>query len=94
MMLNVDVNFCVLGFDFSLVDAWGGGQAIQKLRGFLWQRFNSLRKKMTNIQIKQTVLLKYKYGFEFLGQHAAEVRLRWVTVRILLSLFIRWSDLQ
>ena len=47
---------------------------MQKIRDFLLQRMNSLKKKMTNIQIiQQSVLLKYKGLYKFLQEHASEV---------------------
>ena len=50
-------------------------KAVAKLRTFFWQRFDALRKPKTNIQIKQTVLVKHRRAFEFLLRNAGDVAL-------------------
>jgi hypothetical protein len=50
-------------------------KATAKLRLFFYRRFESLRKPQTNIQIKQSVLVKYRRAFEFLLKNADDVAL-------------------
>jgi hypothetical protein len=50
-------------------------KAVAKLRTFFWQRFDALRKPKTNIQIKQTVLVRHRRAFEFLLRNAGDVAL-------------------
>ena len=44
-------------------------KAIQRIRAFLLERFHALQKPKTNIQIKQKLLVKYRYFYEFLLYH-------------------------
>eukprot|EP01083_Nonionella_stella_P077024 210128_1 len=48
-------------------------KAISRIREFLLKRIHSLKKPKTNIQIKQDLMLKFKYFYEFLSEHAPEV---------------------
>lgn len=45
-------------------------KAIHRIRHFLLERFHSLKKPKTNIQIKQRQLLKFQYFYQFLLHHA------------------------
>ena len=47
-------------------------KAVARIRGFLLQRIFMLKKPQTNIQIKQNLLLRYRYLFRFLQMHAPE----------------------
>ncbi|PRW32567.1 vacuolar sorting-associated 52 A isoform A [Chlorella sorokiniana] len=53
-------------------------KAVQRCRDHLMERIYDMRKPKTNLQIKQSVLLRYRYMAAFLKQHApniyAEVR--------------------
>ncbi|GAB4822229.1 hypothetical protein N2152v2_009275 [Parachlorella kessleri] len=57
-------------------------KAIARCRDFLMERFYDFRKPKTNVQIKQNVLLKYKYMIQFLRHNSkdifAEVRAAYV----------------
>ena len=44
-------------------------KAIQRCRVFLLERFHALQKPKTNIQIKQKLLVKYRYFYDFLLYH-------------------------
>ena len=59
-------------------------QATAKLRVFFWSRFDSLRRPQTNMQIKQSVLIKYRRAFEFLVKNADDVALELKQVRVLI----------
>ena len=47
-------------------------KCIARIRAFLLERFHSLKKPKTNIQIKQKLLLKFAYFYQFLLHHADE----------------------
>ena len=44
-------------------------KAIARIRVFLLERFHALQKPKTNIQIKQKLLVKYRYFYDFLLYH-------------------------
>ena len=49
-------------------------KSIARIRAFLLERFHSLKKPKTNIQIKQKALLKFAYFYQFLLHHAGDER--------------------
>lgn len=48
-------------------------KGVARCRDFLMDRIYDMRKPKTNLQIKQNVLLKYKYLPAFLSQHAPDI---------------------
>ena len=44
-------------------------KSVSRIRLFLLERFHALQKPKTNIQIKQKLLIKYRYLYEFLLSH-------------------------
>jgi hypothetical protein len=48
-------------------------KAVAKVRDFLLSRITALRKGKTNVQMTQQMLLKFRYLYQFLGEHAASV---------------------
>lgn len=45
-------------------------KSLARIRAFLLERFHALKKPKTNIQIKQKLLLKFSYFYQFLLHHA------------------------
>eukprot|EP00946_MAST-07B_sp_MAST-7B-sp1_P002529 g2529.t1 len=48
-------------------------KAVAKVRDFLLSRITALRKGKTNVQMTQKMLLKFRYLYQFLVEHAASV---------------------
>ncbi|XP_015927404.1 vacuolar protein sorting-associated protein 52 homolog [Parasteatoda tepidariorum] len=73
-------------------------KAITKIREFLLQKIYSFRKPMTNYQIPQNALLKYKFFYQFLMTHerdiAREVREEYLDTmsKILFSYFKMYTS--
>eukprot|EP00808_Paulinella_micropora_P010447 g5898.t1 len=49
-------------------------KALARCRAFLLERFHALRKPKTNVQIKQKLLLKVQYVYQFLVEHGNSMR--------------------
>lgn len=47
-------------------------KSVSVIRAFLLERIHSLKKPKTNIQIKQKLLLKFKFFYQFLLHHASD----------------------
>ncbi|XP_013927489.1 PREDICTED: vacuolar protein sorting-associated protein 52 homolog [Thamnophis sirtalis] len=74
------------------------GRAVAKIREFILQKVYSFRKPMTNYQIPQNALLKYRFFYQFLLGHerliAKEVRDEYVDTmsKIYLSYFKSYTN--
>ena len=68
--LKNDSNIGPIKYEFDLLLQTLKDKVVLKLRTFLYKRFQSLRVMHTNIEIKQEVLLKCAFAFEFLIIHA------------------------
>lgn len=68
-------------------------KAVAKVRDFLLSRITALRKGKTNVQMTQQMLLKFRYLYEFLVEHASsvaqEIRSLYISAmsKVLLALF-------